>query len=86
MAKEKIRQSQMEVMRALRRVGPCDDTTLVNEIQSNERYGWQSESGIRTRRKELERQGMVIDTGKRVALESGRTARVWGLTTRHRSG
>jgi hypothetical protein len=85
MSDEKIRRSQQEVMKALRRVGPCDDTTLVNEMQSNERYGWQSESGIRTRRKELERQGMVVDTGVRVALDSGRMARVWDLTTRHRN-
>lgn len=81
---DKIRRSQQDVMKALRRVGPCDDTTLINEMQTGERYRWQSESGIRTRRKELQVQGMVVDTGERVVLDSGRTARVWDLAVRRR--
>lgn len=71
-------------MKALRRVGPCDDTTIINEMQGGERYRWQSESGIRTRRKELQKQGLVVDTGERVVLDSGRTARVWDLAVRRR--
>ena len=36
-----------------------------------------SESGIRSRRAELVREGRVADTGKRIKLASGRHAIVW---------
>ena len=36
-----------------------------------------SESGIRSRRAELVREGRVVDTGKRIKLASGRHAIVW---------
>jgi hypothetical protein len=50
-----------------------------------------SSSGLRTRRKELVDEGLVIDTGRREQLASGRWATVWGLpgskpTCRHPSG
>jgi hypothetical protein len=38
-----------------------------------------SSSGLRTRRKELVDEGLVIDTGRREQLASGRWAIVWGL-------
>jgi len=37
----------------------------------------QSESGLRTRRSELVRKGLVQDSGERVKLESGRMAILW---------
>jgi hypothetical protein len=37
-----------------------------------------SESGIRSRRAELVDRGLVVDTGRRIRLESGRYAIVWG--------
>jgi len=79
---DKIRRSQREVNRALRRVGPCDDTALVEEMQTNDSYAWQSESGIRTRRNELVAAGLVVDTGDRVVLPSGNRAKVWACSTR----
>jgi hypothetical protein len=36
-----------------------------------------SESGIRSRRAELVAQGLVVDTGGRVKLPSGRWATLW---------
>jgi hypothetical protein len=37
----------------------------------------QSESGIRTRRKELVERGLVEDTGRRDILVSGRKSIIW---------
>lgn len=42
-----------------------------------EAFPRQSESGIRTRRKELTDAGLVEDSGETVTLESGRKATVW---------
>ena len=78
-----IRLRQRDVMKALRRVGPCHDPVLIDEIMTGDRYLPQSESGIRTRRKELVDKGLVIDTGATVATDSGRKAKVWGLASRH---
>jgi hypothetical protein len=39
----------------------------------------QSVSGIRTRRAELVDRGLIVDTGNRVRLASGRKAIVWAL-------
>ena len=39
----------------------------------------QSESGLRTRRAELVRGGLVVDTGRRERLASGRMAVVWAV-------
>ena len=45
--------------------------------------GWpgpaQSDSGLRTRRAELVRGGLVVDTGRRERLASGRQAVVWAV-------
>lgn len=77
---EKIRVSQQAVLRVLGDVGPCTDRYLVSAYQSAMDAGYelpQSESGIRTRRKELARYGLVVDTGRRFLLPSGRRAIVW---------
>ena len=39
----------------------------------------QSESGIRSRRAELVRKGLIVDSGRRVKTSSGRNAIVWRL-------
>lgn len=53
------------------------DVDLVRAIQLRHGFALASESGIRSRRAELVRDGYVEDTGKRERLESGRMAIVW---------
>lgn len=74
LAPDKIRLSQHAVLRHLRRHGPMTDTEMVDSFDGKI---YQSPSGLRTRRKELVDRGLVIDTGKRETLESGRSATVW---------
>ena len=41
---------------------------------------WTSDSGLRTRLSELRAAGLVVDTGDRVRLDTGRMAIVWTIT------
>ena len=79
---DKIRASQDAVLRVLRRTGPICDAELVRVYQQRA-ADWQlpsqSESGLRTRRKELSSKGLVEDSGEKVRLASGRQAIVWRL-------
>lgn len=72
--------SRSAVLAVLALTGPSSDTGLIDAYQALAHLGevpMQSASGIRTRRKELSRQGKVIDTGMRVTLISGRRSIVW---------
>jgi hypothetical protein len=72
----KIRESQAFVLGLLVHYGPMTDAGLLGYAElSRPRV---SPSGIRTRRSELVTQGLVGDTGRRVRLETGRHAIVWG--------
>jgi len=77
-----IRSASIETLRALvmqtiEAWGACDDTELVARIgRSGSVY---SPSGIRTRRRELTDDGLIVDTGMRVKLASGRMAIVWDV-------
>lgn len=71
------------VLECLRLCGAMTD----EQIEWNYRfrqitYAWpqQSVSGLRTRRSELVRMGLVEDSGKRVRLSTGRMAIVWRAT------
>jgi len=87
-----LRRSQMAVLSVLCERGPMDDQHLLRE------YPWhpvfkalpQSDSGLRTRRKELVSQGLVEDSGMKVESSSGRRMIVWQATeqgiTRHKGG
>lgn len=44
---------------------------------TNNGWKWVSESGIRSRRAELVKAGLVIDSGKRKTLNTGREAIIW---------
>ena len=66
----------VNVLKALRRART--DVELVEAYNNLKTAPRASDSGIRSRRAELVRRGMVIDTGKRVRLDSGRYAIVWG--------
>ena len=68
--------TQEYVLKALRKART--DFELVQAYNSLKTAPRASESGIRSRRAELVRKGMVVDTGRRVRLDSGRYAIVWG--------
>ena len=72
-----VRATHEFVIRALRR--PTHDVELVKRCQAYAKAPRASESGIRTRRSELVALGMILDSGKRVRLESGRQATVWQI-------
>lgn len=71
---ERIRASQLIVLEALRYCGPMTDEKLVSlpVVQRS-----MSESGARTRRSELVGKGLVVDSGRRERLASGRRSIVW---------
>ena len=71
-----VTKTQEYILRALRR--SRTDVELVEAYHSLKTAPRASESGIRSRRAELVRKGLVVDTGRRVRLDSGRYAIVWG--------
>jgi len=73
---DRVTETQEYVLKALRR--PRIDVELVEAYRAFKRAPRASESGIRSRRAELVDRGLVVDTGRRVRLESGRFAIVWG--------
>jgi len=70
-----VRESQRMVLMMLNAVGPGTDEALVEHAG---KVGYPiSPSGLRTRRSELVRLGLVEDSGERERLASGRRAIVW---------
>jgi len=60
------------------------DESLVNVYTGLAKGGYvpaASDSGIRSRRAELVKQGLVVDTGERDKMTTGRLATVWKATT-----
>lgn len=59
----------------------CDEQLLVVYRQAQAAQYWppQSDSGLRTRRKELADAGLVIDTGNTTRLPTGRRSILWAL-------
>jgi hypothetical protein len=83
---DNLRASQSAVLRFMRDRGPMTDVDLVDAYTSTpadraliENLPRQSASGLRTRRAELVAGGLVVDTGERRRLESGRQAIVWAV-------
>lgn len=64
-----------EAVLSVLRHGPKTDS----QIESSFATGMVSPSGLRTRRKELVDEGLVVDTGQKTQLASGRWATVWGV-------
>lgn len=62
---------QRYVLWYLQKYGPMDDSELCDWLQQH------SPSSVRTRRKELERMGLVEWTGEYGTTASGRRARLW---------
>jgi hypothetical protein len=65
-----ITKTQEYVLKALKR--PRNDTQLIEAYRSLKTAPRASESGIRSRRSELVGAGLVVDSGKRVKMPSGR--------------
>ena len=74
---EDITATKRHILKLLRT--PKCDEQLVVMFRANGPVDlrMKSESGIRSRRAELVREGRVADTGKRIKLASGRQAIVW---------
>lgn len=71
---EKIRLSQQHILNILKTYGPLTDTKIFERIQIK-----MSPSGARSRRAELVDHRLVVDTGVRERLVSGRLSIVWGV-------
>jgi hypothetical protein len=77
---DKLRASQKAVYDCFMTWGAMHHDMLIeNYEEAKWRRGYppQSESGIRTRTKELLEAGYIEDTGKTVRLPSGRKSKVW---------
>ena len=74
----RIRESQRFVLGILQKYGPMVDEGLIMHANTQQAGRRMSVSGIRTRRSELVRLGLVRDTGKRARLPSGRLSILWG--------
>jgi len=83
--KDKVRLSQEAVLRVFKQFGAMTDQELLKKYAFCIDYcGWlipqQSESGIRTRRSELVTKGLVVDSGEKSMLPTGRKAIIWKAT------
>lgn len=73
-----LRARQQAVLEVLRRWdGGMTDIQLINAYRSSPTAPAQSESGIRTRRRELVDLGYVRSTGRTKLLPSGRRGTIW---------
>jgi hypothetical protein len=72
---ERVTDTQLYILQALRK--PRTDVQLVEAYGKLKRAPRASESGIRSRRAELVRKGLVVDAGIKQMLPSGRMAIVW---------
>jgi hypothetical protein len=83
----KVTQTMKDIIKILREQGPMIDELLISryfELQygrqlREEETFYASESGIRTRRSQLVKLGMVEDTGRRSPTRSGKSAIVWRI-------
>jgi hypothetical protein len=79
---QNISPTQQGILRLL--VEGMNDEALVNSYAWLVKGGYlpaASESGIRSRRAELVKLGLVVDTGERNKMTTGRLATVWKATT-----
>lgn len=70
-----LRELQVRVLALFEAYGPMTHHTLIRLYR--EQYGPTAESTIRTRCAELVSYGLLVDTGRRDVLLSGRRAAVW---------
>ena len=74
-----LRPRQQAVVDLLADIGPVIDEHLVAVYQGSPDFPPQSVSGIRTRRNELAKLGLVVDSGERGRTFAGRNAILWKL-------
>lgn len=74
-----LRDSQRAVLDLFAEAGNMTDEDLVGRYPGTTGGPTQSESGLRTRRRELADAGLLVDTDDRRRLKSGRLAIVWGV-------
>jgi hypothetical protein len=66
------------ILGALRDYGPMNDENLI-KVWRKTQTKTASDSGIRSRRSELAATGLVIDSGERQRMDSGRMSIVWSI-------
>lgn len=71
-----IRKSQSNILQVLKKNGPLSDEELIRHYRAAG-LPPQSESGIRTRRAELVRLSLVVDSGDKAVTASGRNTILW---------
>jgi len=74
-----LRPKQRAVLQVLAAAGACTDEQLAAAYAATPGAPHQSPSGLRTRRAELVELGLVVNTGQRARMRTGRQAIVWGL-------
>ena len=74
-----VTKKRQHVMATFRRYGSLTDEQLVSVYGQMDDVADQSDSGLRTRRSELVKMGLLCDTGQTRRIRSGRMAVVWGL-------
>lgn len=78
-----LRKKQADVWHMLHTLGAMTDEQLVDAFASDwASHMAQSPSGVRTRRNELARMGLVQDTGDLRPTRGGRRAKVWRAVVR----
>ncbi len=72
-----LRESQRRVWRVIHNWGPLTDTDLCRLYRETVPAPKQSDSGLRTRRRELVDAGLVFDSQRQQQLASGRWSIMW---------
>jgi hypothetical protein len=73
-----LAESYRIILGLLREHGPMNDEQLINAWRKYS-HKYASDSGIRSRRSELVATQLVVDTGDRIKMTSGRMSIVWGI-------
>lgn len=81
-SRDKMRKTQRQIIEVLTRFGSaCDEDIQIYFSQLSDVESWplQSPSGLRSRRAELVKAGLIVDSGERSKTSSGRQTIVWEL-------